>query len=270
VAYDLGDVATPALAVTDSVGNPANAGAVTAVITLPDATTTSPSITNPATGLYRASHVTTLAGRHIIRWTATGANAGVHVDEFTVRDLERPSIVSLPDARRYLRLGVDTSRDDELRSVMDAATSLAEAYTGRTYRRTVLTEIHDGGRAALVLRHTPVQSIVAVTVDGSPTTNWVLHQVSGILLHGSTMAVSCWPSGIQHIIVTYVAGPLVVPPHIAEAVLVITGHLWDTRRGGSNLPRQAGADAEYSTATPYALPRRAEQILDRDRAPGFG
>ncbi len=73
--YDLGDVASLAVAITDSAGAAANAGAVVLTVTLPDGTTVTPTVTNAATGSYTASYTPTLPGRHGVRWVATGANA---------------------------------------------------------------------------------------------------------------------------------------------------------------------------------------------------
>jgi hypothetical protein len=270
VAYDVGDTAQPALSITDQSGAPVNAGAVTAVITLPDGTTApggQVTVTNPAVGTYVAAYVTLLAGWHRIVWTATGANSGVHSDGFDVLGPpERPGVVSLPDARRHLRLGVDTSRDDELRSVIEAATALCEDHTGRTYRRrTVVAEAHDGGRTAIVLRHSPVQSVTLVTVGGVASTSWVLDAHAGILYSGSTAGATCWPPGIQNVLVTYAAGDPVVSPRVTEAHLVTIQNLWDLRRGGSNLPRQTGAPQ----APAAALPARAVELLAHDVMPGF-
>ena len=50
MAYDLGDVATLAVQIKDSTGTLANAGALAATITLPDGTTTTPTVSNPSTG----------------------------------------------------------------------------------------------------------------------------------------------------------------------------------------------------------------------------
>ena len=54
-----------------------------------------------------------------------------------------------------------------------------------------------------------------------------------------------------------------------NAMHLTVEHLWQARRGGSQMPRQGGADSEYSGAAPWALPRRAEQLLDADKLGGF-
>jgi uncharacterized phiE125 gp8 family phage protein len=272
LAYDLGDTATPSIEIRDSAGTLAAGGAVTATITLPDGTTApggQVTISNPSTGLYRASYVTVMVGLHAIRWVVTGANSGTHEDGFDV-DTPRGVLVSLPDLKRYLRISlVDVGRDDELRDVLDAATTLCEDHTGRTYRRQTYTETYDGGRTAIALRRTPAQTITTITEGATTVTEYVLDPTSGLLYRGTATAPGCWAWGTQNITITYIAGAPTVSPRVTEAVLVTTAHLWDTRRGGSNLPRQTGTNGEYASGAPWALPRRAEQLLAPDLAPGI-
>jgi uncharacterized phiE125 gp8 family phage protein len=270
MAYDLGDTATPSIEIRDAAGTLANGGAVTATITLPDGTAApggQVTITNPSTGVYRATYVTLMIGLHTIRWVVTGANSGTHSDAFDVDGPERSSVVSIPDVKRYLRIAVaDVARDDELRGVLEAATALCEDYTGRLYRRTIVTETYNGGgRCAIALRKTPVQSVTLVTEFGAAVSDYVLDTNSGILYRGTQQSLSLWAEGTQNVIVTYVAANSTVSARVTEAVLVTTAHLWDTRRGGSNLPQQTGAISD----PPWALPRRAQQLLDADRVPGI-
>jgi hypothetical protein len=273
VSFDLGDVVTIFTTITDpSTGLPANASSVSVVVTRPDQTTASPVVTNPTTGRYEATFTAAQAGLHGVLWTATGTNAGVFADVVDVDDttVSAQPIVGLSDVKRYLRIPVaDVSRDEEIRDVLKAATDLCERATKRVFRRTVVTETHDGGRVEIILRRQPVLSVTSVTALGAPVTVFTLDRVSGILYFGSTSGAGWWPWGLQNIVVTYVAGATAVAPSVTEAVLVTTEHLWQPRRGGSNLPRQAGADSDYPSGAPWALPRRAEQLLDDDNDGGY-
>lgn len=82
--YDLGDVVSLAVAITDSTGAAANAGAVTCTITLPDDTTDTGTVTNTAVGQYAVVYTPPQSGRYTVEWVATGANASAFVDTFTV------------------------------------------------------------------------------------------------------------------------------------------------------------------------------------------
>ena len=73
--FDLGDVANLTVTVRTTAGVIANAGAVTCTITKPDGTTTTASVVNTTTGIYSAGFTPPTAGRHLVRWVATGANA---------------------------------------------------------------------------------------------------------------------------------------------------------------------------------------------------
>lgn len=261
MALDIGDVAAPTLEVRDlDTGALIAAGSVSATVLAPDGTALNPTVVSPSLGLYEATWVTTQAGAHAITWTVTGAGAGVHRDEVTVRP-STTAVVSLPQLRQHLAMPApDPVRDEQLRDVLDAATELCEVYTDTVYRPgTVVTETHDGGAAALILRRHPVQAITTVTVDGTPVTDWILG-LGGVLRRAGDAP---WPGGPAAITLTYTAGAPVVPARIVEAVLVTVEHLWATRRGGSGLPKRSGSDSE-STAAPWALPRRAEQLLNAD------
>ena len=73
--YDLGDVVTVGVTVKDSAGVAADATTVVATVTLPDATTATPTVAHTGTGLYSVAYTPTMAGQHQIRWVATGTNA---------------------------------------------------------------------------------------------------------------------------------------------------------------------------------------------------
>ena len=78
--YDLGDVVALGVTITNAAGNPENATAVVATVTAPDGTTSTPTISNSAAGLYDISFSPTMSGRHTIRWVATGANASAYME----------------------------------------------------------------------------------------------------------------------------------------------------------------------------------------------
>lgn len=82
--YDLGDVVTLTVTVTDPAGVPANAGAITCAITLPDNTTTNPTPSTTGTGQYAVIYTPPQSGRYVVKWVATGANASAFTDSFAV------------------------------------------------------------------------------------------------------------------------------------------------------------------------------------------
>jgi hypothetical protein len=87
---------------------------VTLTITLPDGTSTAPSVTSASTGVYSATYTTTMAGRHVARWTATNITGGATQERYEATyDVSSAanSIVGLDDAKTYLR--ITGSGDDD-------------------------------------------------------------------------------------------------------------------------------------------------------------
>lgn len=278
MAVDLGEAITRRINITDSTGAPIDADSTpTYAITLPDGTTgTPPVVTHGATGEYYVNFTTAQAGLHSDLWTATVVTLPLRFgpDTFLVRPGSPAPLLGLAEARSHLGItGVNAERDEQLREFVEAATELCEDHCYRVFRRRTVVETHDGGWPALVLRHTPVQSITGVTENGVALTSadWTLDAASGLLYRGTTTATRCWAPGVQNIVVTDVVGATAPSSRVRQAVRVTLKHLWDTQRGGSGLPRQAGSAGEYVTAgapMPWSLPRRAEELLVADLAPG--
>ncbi len=263
--FDLGDVVPLTVTITDAAGTPTNASSVTLTITLPDGTTATPATTNPSTGVYACDYSPVTAGRHVVRWTSTGPQAA-YTDIFDVRDASIPHIVSLKDMKTHLDIK-GTSRDEELRGVIEAVTEMCEEHLGMAIIRSTRTEEHKI-RSGLVLNWTPVQSLVSMSlVDGTYTWN-----VAD--LHVSPAGVVTSPSGVApygHVTVTYVAGPSVVKAKHREAAVYTVQHLWKSKRperGAAN--RNSGLDSSmgYQQAG-YALPNYAIECLGAG-LPGIG
>jgi hypothetical protein len=116
---------TLSVAVTDSAGSPVNVEpAVT--VTLPNDTTTSPTVERVTTGVYRAEHVVTATGRHVARVT-TVANGAV---DFTAYAVEVTAAVDMPnlddlrgdpdDDEDLGYLGRTSATDTQIQDALDA------------------------------------------------------------------------------------------------------------------------------------------------------
>ncbi|MHC3392091.1 head-tail connector protein [Streptomyces lavendulocolor] len=266
--YDLGDVVPLGTTVRDAAGALANAGAMTLTITLPDATTVVVSPVTPAsTGIYAYDYPTAQAGRHTVRWVASGINAGAYTDSFDVREASPPAILSLADAKRHLKK-TGTDDDDEIRSWVESITAGIETLCGAVIVRTV-TERYDVRRTATIaLRTTPVLSIISVTPVLTAGTAYVVDDLdvdedTGIVqrLDGGSMT--------GPLRVTYTVGRRVVPAALTSAARIILQHLWRTRQGPAR--PQRGVD-DYDVTEPaagfgYAIPNRALQLMEPYRLP---
>jgi uncharacterized phiE125 gp8 family phage protein len=242
--------------VYDSTGTLAAGGAVQVSIVLPDQTVVSSpgtlTVANPSTGRYTSSYVTTMAGPHIITWTVTGANAGVFRDTINV-DSPATGIVSLSEVKTHLRIRT-SSDDDLLRDLIAEASDLCEGPegTGRTWRRTVVTdEIHDAV-TSFTLNRTPILSLTAITVDGVSQTlsDYSVDLSSGIL--SGDFGYSTVQGTVK---VSYIAGVQTIPNGLRTGVKEMVRHLYMMTKGGSKLPSQGEPDYTDRTAG-YLIPNR--------------
>lgn len=280
MAVDLGESVTRSVNLTNA-GTPIDADSLpTYAITLPDGTAgTPPTVTHGVTGEYFVEYLTTVAGMHSDIWTAVigGKTRKFGPDPFHVRPTSPAPLLGLAEARTICGLGVDVSRDERIRELLEAATELCEDHTGRSYRRQTIVETHDGGKAALLLRRSPVQSITTVVEAGLTLTaaQYVPQLSAGMLYRGTTAGATYWQSGVQNIVVTYVVGASIVSARVRQAIRVTLQHLWSTQGGASGSPRRATGTSVSSVApnasgvTSYSLPWAAEQELAADLDGGF-
>ncbi|QIJ62551.1 hypothetical protein [Streptomyces sp. JB150] len=270
--FDLGDVVPLGTTVRDGSGNLANAGSMALTLTLPDNTTVSVNPVTPvSTGTYQYDYATVQPGRHVVRWVATGINAGAYTDVFDVREAAPPLIFSLADARKHVNMPATvTTHDEELRGWVEAATAAVEFFVGPVARRTV-TEVHDRASArTLALRKTPVISVTAVT---AVLTGGTSYAVADLDLDGEAGIVRRKDGGllVGPLRVIYVAGRTTIRANISHAARIILQHLWRTQGGGIGRPAPGGMD-DYAVTEPipglgFAVPNRALELLLDDRLP---
>ena len=166
--YFLGSQVPLGVTITDANGNPADATTVVLTVTNPDGTSATPSVTHSGTGLYDADYVPTQAGRHTVFWVATGTNASSYADDFTIRDPNSISIVSMDEVKDHLNIPyTNTTNDTELYRFIDAATEMAQNYTGTILgRQTFTNEIYDGNQQTLRLLNPKAITILSVVENG--------------------------------------------------------------------------------------------------------
>lgn len=266
--YDLGSTVRLTAECESPDGTLTTAATATVTITLPDDTTATPTATEPVpdTGMYRADYVTSVPGRHTVRWVFTGP-ADAYTDSFDVRPLAPPTILSLADAKKHLKLPPGRhSKDDEIRGWTESITRGIEGLCGPVIVRTV-QERHEVSRASTVcLLHVPALELVDVTPVLTAGTSYAvadldLDPATGVVrrLDGGTL------TGPLRFV--YRAGRPIVPANITSAVRIILQHLWRTTQGPSR-PQPGTGDFDVSEPIPgfgYAIPNRALQLLEPDR-----
>ncbi len=179
-------------------------------------------------------------------------------------------VATLEQLKRHLRV-TGAASDEHLADVLDVALDLAELHTGSIIAPRLIQQTADGGQCAILLTNLPVQSVEAVTESGTTLTaaDWVADLSAGILYRGTSTSSAAWACGRQNIVIVTVAGPATVAPTARQAILEIARHLWDTQRGGSQLPRQAGAGDDWDPRAGYSIPRLAAELLDGHRQAGI-
>lgn len=222
-----------------------------------------PEVSSPdRPGQYQARFVPAVAGRHLVRWSATGAWTASLTDVLNVQPAdESAAIISLAEAREHLNIpDEETSDDAEIRTVITAASGAVERHLGIVVARRTLTEhLTAVENQPLRLRPPVLEVLAAVDPAGDEvdTSGWTVDPHTGFVTGATAGAVT----------VTYRAGLDVVPQPVITATQIVCAHLWATQRANTFTPR-------FGDATPtvagmgYALPNRALDLLG-GRAPNM-
>ena len=260
MTYDLGDVALLGIQITDSTGAVADAGAVTLTIYKPDGTIELPTVVHASTGAYTCDYLPALLGTYIVKWTATGANAGVTNDEFNVRDPFALSPFSLQEAKDHLNIKSATT-DTELLRFMDTATDMAERYINQIVaRRTFIESLTGKGSTQLFLSHGPILNVTSV-VENGVTLDPSVYAIDNYQMLLRRTDYCQWSYITESIVVTYVAGYQLVPSGLVHHIKELLRHLWETQRGAIAVLGQKNDDG-YDPRTGFSLPRRVREGLD--------
>lgn len=267
MSFDLADVVPLSITVTNTAGQPADAGAVTLTITLPDgsAVTVGP-IASTTAGVYDHDYPSVQAGRHQARWVATGANASAFTDAFDVQPADDGDFISLPDAKHHLNKdGTITTDDEELRFFVGAACRMITDRMGQVSPATVVHNVTQRGNTIVL----PTRPVIAVTtVERLPgldllppvdevigVAGWYLDGSEGVLRHSS-----CFAGRVR---VTYRAGRNPLPKNFRLAALELVAHMWrgskHNQAGGR--PALGETDALSASVRTFAMPYRVMELL---------
>src|ERR1700750_2942846 len=122
MSVEIGAQYRTTLTVKDATGALTDASTQSAVVTLPDQTTASLTVTRDSLGTYHADYTGVQEGLHKIVWTTTGpvTSRTDYVNFAAFR-----SIVGIDEVRAFIGY-TEGDRDSTLRQIMAAATELAE------------------------------------------------------------------------------------------------------------------------------------------------
>lgn len=252
--------------IKDLTGALVNPTAQTLTLLKPDQSTetfSAPSTTG--TGLfYQDISATSLSQVGPYQWkvVSTGTGAGVVTGGFDVVDPFATELISVEDAKDYLRKsGSSTADDDQLERLVAAVTGVVESMIGPVGRRTVTETVYPSS-GVLLLSTTPVLSLTSVTPYAStPLTvgSLTFGATSGVVYPGTYG--SFWARSYD---VVYVAGRTSVPAAVGEAALIILNHLWAPQVGGTGGVQVGGVDTSgepFTTGFGFAIPNRAKELL---------
>lgn len=268
--YDIGDQVDLEVYIYNDAGTLSSA-TVAVTVTLPDGTTTSPSVTNVSTGRYKISYTPSVAGTFYVKWSATsvGGVSGedtIYEDSFTV-SASSNAFVSLAEAKSYTNI-LDTADDDELLAYLEWACVLAERIADTDFsRKTVTSETHSitGSTCSIQLRRRPVLSVTTVTEAGTTlsASQYALDSRWGTLYRQSgSYTDTAWVAGRNVVAVTYVVGYAIIPPEVRQATLQILEHLWENQRGGNPLAGGfRSADEFPQPGANWNVPNKARDVL---------
>jgi hypothetical protein len=246
-------------------GVPVNATTVTLTITLPDGTTTSPSVSNPptVTGKYALDYVTSLSGpsgRYVGTWLFTMATGKTtsYVETFDVGG----ALITVDEAQAHLRSAgiITTAADlDQLQWLCMVASQAVEQDLGLVIVRRVCIDTFDGGGYELNLQTPPrprdggAITITSVVESGTTLTasDYVLRKARWRLCRGSTTYLTPWARGVENITVTYTAGCLNPPLPVRYAALGEVQGAWQSSQQAAHpLLDEFNAEEAISRAAP--------------------
>lgn len=241
--HDLGDTVTIARTCRDAAGTPANATTVVLTVTKPDGTTDTPAVTNPpaVTGEYTHAYVPAQGGRHTWRLTFTGVVPDqAHGDVFHVWPSANTWILGLAEAKDHLNMAqTDTSQDEELRRAIAGVSAVVEDIVGIVARRTVVQTLSGRGTSALLLSRLPVISVTSIVEDAVTlaATDYTVTE-HGVLTRLAASVRWRWPVGVNNIVVTHVAGRVVVADNILDGARELLRVNFRPQLGGNRSPCQ--------------------------------
>lgn len=180
--YDLGDGVPLEHEVRDA-DRVLTSATVALTLTRPDGTSfSSPTITNPSTGIYRAVPVPDAAGTWSGAWSTSGAVTSVTPFAFVVGDPAPALYTDLPTVKAGLGKTTDDDRDDLIESAIAAASRMIDERCGRRF----YTDTTATSRIFTALdRHTTIGDAQSVRVDDIATDD-------GLLVETRTSFAGTW------------------------------------------------------------------------------
>lgn len=258
--YEIGDLVTVTLTLAGNDGN------ATLVVTDPNGSSTTTSNIVGSSGVYTATYRPTVAGRFTVEWTTTN---NVSQDVFDVRGALN-TIISLDDARNFLRLrSADTADDEKIQALLETATDLLEDVCGRIIPVS-FTEWFDGGVGTYVVRHTPLLSVTSMTEYYGLVAYTLTEQPLGAQMSAYAFTkdpatgqvvrrtfggqAAMFPEGTKNVQITYKTGYSPIPTSIQAACRELVKHLYTATQVSTGKARVNSGEEGMTPGVTYAVP----------------
>jgi hypothetical protein len=135
-------------------------------------------------------------------------------------------LVSMAEVKAYLGGDLQSNDDAVLARLISAASVFFATACGRPILEQSYSELYDGkGNGRLYLRHTPVTSVAALSIDGAVVPEAMAPGTPGWRLNGNIVLLfgHWFGRGLVNVAVSYTAGYATTPADIAEAVMELVG-----------------------------------------------
>lgn len=249
---------------------------VTLTVTLPDATTATPTVAEVGTsGTYSATVSTPQAGRYLLAFSKAAAPVAKYTDVLDVWPADPRFIVSLDEVVSALRVDYTQSPADisDQRLFIAAATPIIEDIVGAVIVRTV-TQLASGGKSGVAL-YERASAITSVKVNGATLTansDYVFASNLGIVYAGSASSPGVFLPGQVNIEIVYTVGSSTISQNVRLATIELVRHWWQYGRNANGPAAAVAAGVEMvQTPSGYWVPNAVFAMCKpQARADGIG
>ena len=289
MAFDLGDPIPLTFTTRDATGALAAVTTAVLTITLPDGTSVLPAVTAVSVGTYAPTtpYYSTAAGIHRVSWVGSGTNAQDFADTFNVLAADPRFLITLAEARAGIGSGASTAKDEDIRSLIAAATPIMEDLVGPILR-TSRVDTYDGGTTQINVIWAPMISVSSIIESygsnyqrtltlqdifagvSSDAYGYTVDLGTGIITRRAAGVAVPFAIGRRNVQVSYISGRTVVAPNVLLATRRLIRHLWGQEQQ-SFRPNVLTPEAAMAlTPSGFAVPKVViELCADSTRMPGF-
>ncbi|MHA7292622.1 hypothetical protein [Arthrobacter sp. HLT1-21] len=230
---------------------PAAGGVVALAVVQPDGTLLVPA---PVPSDFKATFIPVLPGRHLIRWTNSGATVDAHTDVVDVWPQDPRFLFPPEQAAESLNWTAAAGDREDLRLYVAAATPVIEDIVGPMV---ISNEVHTAVGGGVIVLPSINATVTSVKVNGVQAPGFFAG-ADGILYAGSSRVRGAFPAG--EIEVRFTLGMAVIPPNVQLAARELVRHMWQIGRQATGRSGRQDPSADAYTPSGFAVPRRVIEL----------